>query len=402
MTAQQVVPVACPNCGAKFNAPVTNLINGQQTDSKIAFLQGRLNLIQCPQCKSVNPLTMPILYYDLEKELALAYVPSELNIAITQQEKIIGDLTNALMKQLQPEQKKFYLFNPKTFLTVESLVNAVLEADGITPEIRAIQEAKAKLLQEILQIENEDKLKEIVATRNAELDYAFFELLTNTMQAVYLQGNQQFFQVLVNLRTALARWSKDGRKMVREIDTKLGLVILEGPEDLLERLQNSNNEQYFWDLIQAGHGYLDYGFFQQLATKIDEATAAGDAEQATILKELRTKILNVKTEQEEAVQVSMQKSAELLKEIYRSGNPQETLAANIEQIDESFFVILSAHLEQAQQQKQEQAIQSLETIGYMAMKMLQEHQAKKLQPESPEATKATQATANSEILIAKK
>ncbi len=397
MAVQQVVPVGCPNCGAKFNAPINNIINGQDIAVKMAFLQGQLNLVQCPQCRAVNPLTMPLLYYDLEKELALVYVPQELNLALAQQEKTIGDLTNALMKQLEPEQKKFYLFNPKTFLTLESLGNAVLEADGITPEIRAKQEAKAKLLQKILQAQDEESLKQEIEANKAELDSDFFEFMTSTMQAAYMEGNQQLVQALVNLRTILANSVTDGAKIVKEIDKKFGLIILEGREDLLERLQNAPSDEYFEELVATGHGYLDYIFFQLLTAQIDEATEAGNTTQAESLRTLRTKILQLKEQQEQQTQEALQKSTEILKEIFKIGNPEKVLSENLDQIDENFFMVLSAHIQQARQQKQEQAVQTLETIGHMAMHMLQEAQMKEQQKKMP-----SKPAPKSEILTAKR
>ena len=65
MPTQQVVPALCPNCNAKFTAPVNNIIDGQDVAMKAAFLQGQINLVQCPQCGiNISP-SIPLLYYDL-------------------------------------------------------------------------------------------------------------------------------------------------------------------------------------------------------------------------------------------------------------------------------------------------------------------------------------------------
>lgn len=82
---------------------------------KMAFLRSQLNVAQCPQCQTVFPVDSAVLYYDLEKELALAYVPGGLTVTVPEQEKIVGGLTNTLMEQLKSEDKKFYLFNPNSF-----------------------------------------------------------------------------------------------------------------------------------------------------------------------------------------------------------------------------------------------------------------------------------------------
>ena len=74
MPVQQVTPVICSNCRTQYSAPFNNLIDGQDPAMKSAFLQGRLNISQCPQCGAVNRPEVPLLYYDLEKELVAVRV----------------------------------------------------------------------------------------------------------------------------------------------------------------------------------------------------------------------------------------------------------------------------------------------------------------------------------------
>jgi hypothetical protein len=113
---------------------------------KAAFLQGQINLAQCPQCGTTFAANVPLLYYDLEKELSLVLVPPDLNVIGSDQEKLIGDLTNSLVNSLPTEERKFYLFNPKQFLSLESMVKTILEADGISEEVLEAQAARAKLI----------------------------------------------------------------------------------------------------------------------------------------------------------------------------------------------------------------------------------------------------------------
>ena len=120
MATQQVVPVTCPNCQAQFTIPIHSIVDGQDPVLKSALLQGRLNVAQCPQCGLTDLLNAPLLYYDQEKELALVFAPNNLQLRGADQEKVIGNLTNTLINSLPAEERKFYLFNPKQFLTMES------------------------------------------------------------------------------------------------------------------------------------------------------------------------------------------------------------------------------------------------------------------------------------------
>ncbi|MCB0165976.1 MAG: hypothetical protein KDI79_17210, partial [Anaerolineae bacterium] len=299
MPVHQVTPVICSNCRTQYTAPFNNLIDGQDQAMKAAFLQGRLNVSQCPQCGAINRPEMPILYYDLEKELALVLAPGGLSLDKTIQEKMIGDLTNSLVNTLPADQIKFYLLNPKQFLSLESMAKAILEADGITEEMLEQQSAQAKLIQEFMQAPDEATLKELVKTHDAQLDYAFFETLTAYMQAAHMGGDQEQAQALYALRTVLARWSTQGKKAVAEIDQKIGLMVLESQDELLEKLQAATNDQEIAALVAAGHSLLDYSFFQKLTEKIDQTTKSGDSKTGTALRELRTKVLEIKASHEE-------------------------------------------------------------------------------------------------------
>ncbi|MBE7550125.1 MAG: hypothetical protein HS126_03495 [Anaerolineales bacterium] len=375
MATQQIVPIVCANCRTQFNAPVVPIIDGQNPALKSAFLQGRLSAVPCPQCSFVNTLTIPMLYYDLEKELALVLAPNSLHLAGPDQEKMIGSLTNSLVNSLPSEQRKFYLLNPKVFLTFDSIIKAVLEADGITEEVLEAQKAKVKLLEEFLQVRDESALQEKVKEHDAELDREFFEILTASMQAAQMEGNRAGAQALYALRSVLAELSSQGQQAVAEIDSSLGLVHITSREDLLEKLQNAQSNEEFEAFTAAGHPLLDYTFFQQLTTKIDETAKAGDAKQAETLKNLRTKILDTKARQEEASRAALQKSVALLREVLQSRDPQKILAQKLDQIDESFFAVLSANIEEARRQNQNEAAQAMEMIGNMAMAMLQERLA---------------------------
>lgn len=372
MATQQIVPVVCVNCRTQFNAPVVPIIDGQNPALKSAFLQGRLSAVPCPQCGFVNNLTIPMLYYDLEKELALVLAPNSLHLAGPDQEKMIGSLTNSLVNSLPPEQRKFYLLNPKIFLTFDSIVKAVLEADGITEEVLEAQKAKVKLLEEFLQVQDEAALQEKVKEHDAELDREFFEILTASMQAAQMEGNRAGAQALYALRSVLAELSSQGQQAVAEIDAGLGLVHITSREDLLEKLQKAQSDEEFEAFTAAGHPLLDYTFFQQLTAKIDEIAKAGDVKQAETLKNLRTKILDTKARQEEESRTALQKSVALLREVLQSRDPQKILAQKLDQIDESFFAVLSANIEEARRQNQNEAAQAMEMIGSMAMAMLQE------------------------------
>lgn len=384
MSVQQVMPVNCPNCRARFTAPIENIIDGQDMGLKTAFLQGYLNVIRCPQCGFSGMANVPVLYYDLEKELALVHVPTDLNMMGDTQEKIIGELTNKLFNSLPAEQKKFYLLNPTTFLTLENLMKAILEADGITEEVLQAQEARMRLIEEFLNSPNETTLKEKVKEHDTELDREFFETLTAYMQTAQMSGDQQRAQTFLSLRTLISRWSTNGKKIVADIDKELGAVILQSKEELLTKLQNAQSDEEFEALIAAGHGFLDYGFFQQLTTKIDQAASNGSRADADSLRNLRTKILDVKDRQEAQNKQMLEKAGKLLETIFKSRQPEKVIDENLDDMNEAFFFLLQANIEEARRHGHNDAAQALEMIGAMAIAKLQEKYGEPSEAATPE------------------
>lgn len=371
MPVQQVTSVVCSSCGAQYSAPVQTIINGQEPAMKAAFLQGRVNLSQCPQCGAINSTKTPVLYYDLEKELAFVYTPGGISVADPTQEKLIGDLTNSLVNSLPPEQRKFYLFNPKPFLSLESMVKAILEADGITEEDIKRQETQAKLVQEFLQAPDKATLKEKVKEHDSELDYEFFELLTALMQSAQMEGDQEQAQAFFALRSVLGKWSSQGKEAIAEIDSKLGLVIVESQEQLLEKLLETKDDEELAQLVVAGHSLLDYSFFQKLTAKIDQAAKSGDEQTASTLKDLRTKVLDLKAEHEEASREALEQASQLLRDIVQSERPDKVIDKKLNEINEAFFFVLNAHVQEAQRRGQQETVQALNMIGNMVVAKLQ-------------------------------
>ena len=114
-------------------------------------------------------MTAPILYHDPAHDMALVLMPHDLHLHNNDQQKLIGDLTNALLNSLPPEQRKGYLLNPKIFFTMQSLVNAVLQAEGITPEMIERQQSKVHLIDQLLRAPDEEALRKLVKEHDAEL-----------------------------------------------------------------------------------------------------------------------------------------------------------------------------------------------------------------------------------------
>src|SRR5690606_21689341 len=144
------------------------------------------------------------------KELLLTYFPPELHTPVTEQEKTIGPLIKKVMDDLPPEKRKAYLFKPQTMLTRQRLLETILEADGITPEMMKAQQEKLLLLQQLVNITPES-LPEQIAEYDEKIDEELFILLSRLAQASAAAGDQQSVQALSNLQQALLQHSTVGK-----------------------------------------------------------------------------------------------------------------------------------------------------------------------------------------------
>ena len=367
MQTQEVTAVVCPQCQTRYNAPVVTIINvTQNPELKVPFLQHQLNISRCPRCGLTHPLDIPLLYYDGEKELAFALVPNNLGLTHLDEQKIIGNLTNRLINALPPEQRKGYLFTPKTFLTLDSLIKAVLAADGITEEVLEIQAKRMELFNQFLKAGDQATFQKLVDEHRDELDEHFFELVTAIVIQALQAGDETAAQNLLNFRQAIAAAVEDGQELTAAADRKFGLTSLT-PETLLTELQNAATEDEFTALVATARPMLDYTFFQNLTAQIDTARREGEAEKAETLKALRTRILEASARLENEARQKLAQVEQLLDALLKAPDPAQAVRENLQQVDDVLLNVLMARYEEANQTGQQETARKLgELYGLIA------------------------------------
>ena len=155
--------INCPNCRQPIVADVQQLFDiGEDPSAKAKLLSGAVNFVQCPNCGYQGSLATPIVYHDPQKELLLTFVPPELGLPRDEQERLLGQLINQSVNRLKPEQRKAYLLQPQAHLTMQGLIERILEADGITREMLQSQQQKLAFLQRLLTASDTDVQGEII------------------------------------------------------------------------------------------------------------------------------------------------------------------------------------------------------------------------------------------------
>ena len=403
----QILPVTCPYCRAKFAAPIQHVVDvGQAPKLKVALLQGRLNVATCPQCGSTGMLNAPFIYHDPERELALCFVPTELGLTATDQQKLIGDLTNAVVNSLPPEKRKGYLLQPKIFFSLQGLLDTILQADGVTKEMIEAQRTRGELIYKLLDAKNDECLKQLVEEHDPELDYEFFQTLTAAMETARANGKDDLVQRLLALRTRLLDLTTVGKREAaqRKAIESLGEKVTR--EDLLQKMIECEDEDQLQAYVVLGRPLMDYTFFLALTEKINAAQAERKSEEAQRLTDLRARILEFQAKYDAEVAAALQRAADLLREILQSQDREATVREHLGEIDDTFFAILSANIAQAEEKGQKEIANDLRRVGDLVMELLQESAPPEIrlinqlmQAEHPEGTKkvleknATQVTA---------
>lgn len=343
----------CPRCRQPVVAEIDQLFDmNVDKRAKQKLLSGTANFIQCPACGYEGNLSTPIVYHDPEKELLLTYFPPEMGIPVNEQEKMIGPLIKKVMENLPQEKRKGYLFKPQTMFTMQTMVEKILEADGITKEMLDAQQRKAKLIERLVTAQPDSQL-EIISQEQDEIDEEFFQLLSRLIQLTLAQGDQDGAQRLADLQKLLVENTEVGKDLeerTREIDAAIK-SLQEASKDgltrekLLDLVVNAPSETRLMMLVSLARQGFDYMFFDLLTKKINES--AGD--EKTRLEALRESILNMTREIDQALQNEMEKARQLLNEIVAANNVEEELQNKLDQVSDIFVEVLRTELEAARQ-----------------------------------------------------
>ena len=181
--------IACPVCRQPITIQVRQIIDvNEEPQLKRELLSNRLNAFTCPVCKNAGALASPFLYHDAEKELALLFIPMNINAREADQQKMIGRLTQQVLTNLAPEKRKAYLLRPQTMLTLQLMMEKVLEGEGITKEMMEASQQRLNLLQRLLGASSAEVRAEFIRQENHLLDERFFEILSRLVEASLAQG----------------------------------------------------------------------------------------------------------------------------------------------------------------------------------------------------------------------
>lgn len=366
--------IACPTCQQPVVIEIQQVFDAVEDSlAKQKLLSNSVNFLHCPSCGYQGMLAVPVVYHDPEKELLLTFFPPDLKTPVNEQEKQIGPLINRIIDQLPQEKRKAYLLQPKNMLTFQTLIEKVLEADGITKEMIEDQQKKVKLLERLITTPKESRIS-IIKEEESQIDVSFFTILSRIVQSTLDQGDENSKKELIELQQQLFENTKVGKELYQQAkDTENAIKSLQQAgkdgltrEKLLDVILNTKGDNELAAIVSLTHTGLDYMFFQLLSEKIDNS---GDEKEKNNLVGLREKLLKLTDEINDRLKAEMEKSRSELEKILQAENIEEAIMKSLDAINDFFVKNLDMELNQARKNGNLARINKLEQVMIVIEKL---------------------------------
>ena len=358
--------VACPNCQQPVPTEVEQLFDlTVDPEAKERLLGGAVNVIRCPNCAYQGNLATPVVYHDPSKEILLTFFPPEMNRTMEEQERTIGPLINKVVNNLKQEDRKGYLFKPQQMFTYQTLVETILQADGITKEMIESQKMRMDLLQRLVGVSGET-LPEVIKQEDAQIDGDFFNLLNRLFEGTLAARDEAGVQQLSALQAALLEHSSFGaqvKEQAEEIEAARKSLQDAGKELTREKLLEividaADKEVRLNALVSLARPGLDYVFFQTLSERIETA----ESDEKERLTKLRDDLLEITRQIDEQLQARLNVAQKNLETLLEQENPAEVLEQNPGIVDDFFIQVVNQSIVAAEEKKDSQRLGKLEAL----------------------------------------
>jgi hypothetical protein len=347
------VQMSCPRCRQPLVAEVEQLFDvGSDPQAKQRLLSGQSNQANCQKCGYQGSIPTPIIYHDPDKDLLLTFFPPELGLPLNEQERMMGPYITQVVNHLPAEKRKAYLFRPQSMLTFQTMIDRILQADGITREMIEASQKRLNLIQRLLTASPAAR-PEIVRQEEAMMDESFFQMLNRLVEASLASGDQNSARAIAQLQQEVLPLTAVGQRLMTEsAEVQAAVQALQElgqkgltRESLIDLLIQQKSEPALAAIVSMTRNGLDYEFYTLLSKRIDNAPA--DEKQK--LTDLRQKLQDLSAEIDIRLKERMEGARLLLSEIVGSANVEQAFKEHIEEIDEFFAEVLRTELQAARE-----------------------------------------------------
>ena len=343
--------ISCPRCKQMIPANVEQLFDvTHEPASKQRLLSGQSNHARCQYCGYEGRLATPVVYHDNEKELLLTFFPFELGLPVNEQEKMIGPLIKQVMDRLPPEKRKGYLLSPQANLTYESMIETILNKDGISSEMIKTQQDRVMLIEKLIRMTSADARLELIKQNEAAIDEQFFSLFSRIAQNAMQSGQESIARALIDLQKQLLDETAFGRQLkesVAELEAAQKVLQDAGQgltrETLLDFVLESQTDSRIRAYVSLARGGMDYVFFQNLSDKIEKAS--GD--EKVRLEGIREKLLGFVGDVDKQIEARFKQAQDFVESLLAQDDIEKVTQENIDNFTQDSVEVVNQLLRQA-------------------------------------------------------
>jgi hypothetical protein len=363
----QKTQIPCPRCRQPVVAQIEQLFDiTSDPGAKQRLLGSVSNYAVCKSCGYNGPISTPVVYHDADKELLLTFFPGEMGVPVNEQEKMIGPMITQVTNRLPPEKRKAYLLRPQSFLTYQSLIERILGADGITPEMIQSQQKKVSLIERLLTASSPEVRSDIIKQNGPTLDAEFFSIFSRLLESTLASGQEQTNKTMEEIQKQLLVETDYGRKLAaqtNEIQEALKTLQAAGKgldrEKLLSILIEAPNDDRLNALVSFTRPGLDYLFFQSLTERIDK----GSGDEKKKLESLREKLLDITRKIDQRAEEDYKRAVALLNELLAAENIQQATTDHLDEINDVFVQLLNRELQDANKKNDSVRMPKLQQVA---------------------------------------
>ena len=313
-------------------------------------------MAKCQVCGFQGQLPIPLVNHDKEKELLLTFSPPDAAKTMEEKEAALAPLLKQVIDNLEPKDRKGYLFQPQAMLTMNNLVKNVLLSDGVTEEMIQDQQEKMQLLDTLFNQDGET-LKKTVLENNEKIDREFFAIFAEIAQRIIASQDEKSIEKIKAVQDMLMTQSDIGKEILSESQEiqaatesleALGENLTRG--SLLELVLNAPNLERVKAFAGLVRPAMDYEFFQTFTERIE---AASENDRKTMI-EKRNLILKVTQEIDEQLKLKAASAVGTINRIIENESIEENLMQNIGLVDQFFVQALSDEINLAEEGKDDE------------------------------------------------
>ena len=318
--------------------------------SKQRLMGGQSNYARCPHCGYEGRLATPIVYHDNDKELLLTFFPPELGLPLNEQEKMIGPLIKQIVDRLPSEKRKGYLFSPQANLTYESMMETILNKDGITSEMIKGQQERVQFMEKLMQVTSKDVRLELVKQNEKIIDEQFFALFSRIAQNAMQSGQEPIARAMIEIQTMLLEETAYGRQLkesVAEMEAAQKVLQEAGQsltrEKLLDFVLEAKSDSRIRAYVTMARAGMDYVFLQNLTDKIEKAAP----EEKAGLEGIREKLLFFTAEIDKQIEARLKQAQKFVETILEQEDIEKATQANLDNFSQDAVEVVNQMLRHA-------------------------------------------------------